>query len=162
MTTLPIPKSISSKTAQILAIERDIVSNKFQLSLIRNYNEDQRRALVPRFLILSFAVNEEADTCFITAENKIKRFFDYLHTTSSLCVVNRLQTFWRYVLLSLTLLIAKFWLGKSFIFRNLQNVISTQKINQNFMSFYLMQAHSTQPTSCMINIVQSLGTLLLN
>jgi hypothetical protein len=117
VTTLPIPESVTSKTAQILATKRDI------------------------------AINEKADIHVITAENKIQRFFDYLHTASSLSVCDRLQTFWKYVLLYLTLTIAKFWPGKPFIFRHLQNVISTWKINQNFMSFCLMQTHLTQPTS---------------
>lgn len=130
-------------------MERDIVSRKFDLntSFIRDYDESQKKDLVPRFLIQCLATNEKADILFFSAENKIRQFFNYLHIASSLYVSDRLQTFWKYVLLYLTLPIAKSWPGKPFIFRHLQNAISTWKINQNFMSFCLMQAHLTQPTS---------------
>lgn len=164
MTSLSIPKSIlSSKIAHMLALEKDIVLKKFRYSRRFFYKceESQKRTFVPRFLISCLATDEKADIPFNTAGNKTQWLFNYLHIASSLCVSDRLQTFWKYVLLYLTLPTAKFWPGNPFIFRHLQIVISTREINQNFMSFCLVQANSTKITSEMSNTIQYLRTLLL-
>lgn len=103
VTTLPIPESIiASQTAKLLATEQAIVSKmSFSIRLIDDYDEPRKRALVARFLLLCLATDEKADSP-LTVEARIQRTFDYLHTASSLCVSDRLQTFWKYVWLDLT------------------------------------------------------------
>ncbi|PTB43833.1 hypothetical protein M441DRAFT_43968 [Trichoderma asperellum CBS 433.97] len=95
VTTIPIPESVIARhTAIILATEQDIVSRKkpFSTKFIHDHDESRNKALVARYLILCLAIDADIP---LTLENRIQRTFDYLHIASSLCVSDRLQTFWK-------------------------------------------------------------------